>query len=174
VTWRFVCGLLRGGLVYVHATGTRAYVHVDDAGDVDVVGWDGGRERHFPEREALEAIVAHDLQRIDPAVLRLVGFDEFRTVRSYRGRKKKWDAATLGELLEAVERDGVRAVAEQWGLSEGRVRELRRQARSIQQAQETIRSPSEQADWHRASYRGLERMRGVLHANWARQQRESK
>ena len=48
VTWRFVCGLLRGGLVYVHATGTRVYVHVDDAGDVDVVGWDGGRERHFP------------------------------------------------------------------------------------------------------------------------------
>ena len=88
--WRLSGGLRRGGFVYVHATGIRAYIHVDDAGDVDVVGWDAAGERHFPEREALEVVVEHDLRRLresgraeDRALLLVAGFDEFRTMRSY-------------------------------------------------------------------------------------------
>jgi hypothetical protein len=165
VTWRLAGGLVRGGLVYVHETGARAYVHVDDAGDLDVAEWDAGRERHFPDREALEVIIENDLQRMDPAVLRVVGIDEFRTVRSYRGRKRKRDPEALGQLLQAVERDGVRDAAEQLGLSERRVRELRREAQSA-------RSPNEQADWHRASWLELVRKRRMLQTNWERSERE--
>ena len=176
-TWRFYCcPRPRGGFVYVHATGIRAHVHVNDAGDVDVAGWDGAGDRHFPDREAFEVIVASDLQRLrendqGALLLLIAGFDEFRTVGSYRGRKKKRDSAELERLLQDVEREGVSAAAKLWDLSERRMRELRRVAEKARRDRdEGARSPSERADWHRDSLRQADRIRRDLQAHWERQQ----
>jgi hypothetical protein len=123
----------------------------------------------------LETIVAEDLRRLhesgnpaDRAMLMFVGFDESPSVRSYRGRTKKWDITELRRLREDVDVSGIQATAERLGLSVHRVRELLRKAKKAEER--GTRSPVEAADAHRAFRLGLERKRDELDANWKRQQ----
>ena len=133
--WTLSGGLARGGWVYVHESGARAYIHVNDDGYIDVATWDpgSGDERAFPDREALETIVGMDLERMresgrgdDQAMLALSGLGGFSSVRSYRGRKKKWDRATLARFVDNVVEHGVPVASKQWGVKE-------RQGRAVMQ-----------------------------------------
>ncbi len=174
--WTLRGGLVRGGFVYEHRNGARAYVHLGDDGDLDLATWDpgSGGERRFPDRDALETIVGMDIERMrgsdrgeDKAMLLLSGIGDFASVRSYRGRGKKWIPAMLACFAADVVSQGLPVAAAQWGVKDRQGLALMRMAENdglvrIEKAggnrsaniyvlEDVDELPTEQerGDWHR-------------------------
>jgi hypothetical protein len=182
--WTLRGGLVGGGLVYEHRDGARAYVHLNDDGDLDVAAWDpgSGGERTFPNREALDTIIDMDLKRMregdrdyEKAMLLLSGVGDVASVRSYRGRGKKWTPALLARFAKDVVDQGLPSAAASWGVKqrqglaimraaerEGLVRieksggERSRNVYSMNDEDAGHSStPQERADWHRRRWFAL-------------------
>lgn len=199
--WTFSGGLVGGGWVYEHESGARAYIHVNDDGDLDVATWDpvSGDERAFPDREALEMIIDTDIRRMresgrgeDQAMLAISGIGHFASVRSYRGRRRKWDRARLACFVDDVVEKGMPWALEQWDLGSRRGLDVMRMAEEagLARIEKTggERSPNiyfpgddgigsgdtphVRGDWHRRSWFGMERKRRELQSNWERQRVE--
>lgn len=199
--WSLSGGIFGGGWVYEHERGARAFVHVNDDGDLDVATWDpvSGDERAFPHREALEEIVHMDVERMrqsgsgeDHAMLALCGIGDFASVRSYRGRKKRWDRVTLACFVNDVVEHGMPWATKQWGLKKRQGLAVMRMAEDagLGRIEKTggERSPNiysrcddgivsgdtahARGDWHRRSWFVMERKRRELQSNWERQRVE--
>ncbi len=140
--WEWVAGLVRGGWVYEHRDGARAYLHANDDGELEVATWDPVNDRHFPDLEALQTIAAEDLRSLREsdhpdaeAWFLLSGIPRNAALKSHRGRKRNVTSDQLPRFADEFLRIGDRWSAEhekwacsQWNLGRRQVLEVLRRA----------------------------------------------